>query len=195
MPDFLFQNWGILARTLVVGVASYVALIAILRISGKRTLAKMNAFDFIVTIALGSTLASVLLSPDVALAEGVLALALLVGLQFVTAWASTRFPRVKRVVTAEPTLLVLRGEILRGALRRERVAEMEVHQAARQQGFASLGDVEALVLESDGTFSVLGKGATDASTLDAVPSYRPGETDGGRRQQQRPAGSERRTTG
>lgn len=172
MPDFLFQNWGILGRTLIIGVAGYVALIAILRLSGKRTLAKMNAFDFIVTIALGSTLSALLISPDVALAEGVLALALLVGLQLVTAWASSRYSRVKGIVTAEPTLLVLRGDTLPDALRRERVAAMEVHQAARQQGYASLHDVEAMVLESDGTFSVIGRGAEDVSALESVPAYR-----------------------
>ena len=179
MPDFVFQGWGILARTLIVGVASYVALIAILRVSGKRTLAKMNAFDFIVTIALGSTVASVLLSPDVALAEGFLALALLVGLQYVTAWTSTRSSRFKRIVTAEPTLLVRRGELLHDAMRRERVAELEIHQAARQQGFASLADVEAVVLESDGTFSVLGRGGGADSTLRPVPTYRAGSSEEG----------------
>jgi uncharacterized membrane protein YcaP (DUF421 family) len=68
-----FNGWQSLLRTLVVGVLAYVALMVILRLSGNRTLSKMNAFDFIVTIALGSTLATVLLSSDVALAEGVLA--------------------------------------------------------------------------------------------------------------------------
>jgi uncharacterized membrane protein YcaP (DUF421 family) len=50
-------------------------------VSGKRTLSKLDAFDLIVTVALGSTLATVLLSRDVALAEGIVAFALLVGLQ------------------------------------------------------------------------------------------------------------------
>lgn len=198
MPDFLFQNWGLLARTMVVGVASYVALIAILRVSGKRTLAKMNAFDFIVTIALGSTMASILLSPDVALAEGVLALTLLVSLQYATAWASSRFSGFKRIVTSEPTLLLMRGEPLPGAMASERVAEMELHQAARQQGFASLADVEAIVLESDGTFSVLGRGSEDQSTLAPVSRYEPEPEGGGaehRRQQQRPPSSERNVGG
>ena len=57
----------------------------VLRISGKRTLATLNAFDFVVTVAVGSTVATVLLSFAVALAEGVLALTLLVTLQWVVA--------------------------------------------------------------------------------------------------------------
>lgn len=76
-----WDGWYDLARVAVVGRAGYLALIALLRISGKRTLAKLNAFDFVVTVALGSTLATVLLTSTVSLAEGVTALGLLVGLQ------------------------------------------------------------------------------------------------------------------
>ena len=75
---------------LIVGTLAYAALILLLRASGNRTLSKMNAFDFVVTVALGSTLATMLLSADVALAEGVVALALLIGLQFVITWLSAR---------------------------------------------------------------------------------------------------------
>ena len=58
----LFDDWRSLGRVLLVGTAVYISLVAILRISGKRTLTKFNAFDFVVTVALGSTLATVLLS-------------------------------------------------------------------------------------------------------------------------------------
>ena len=90
-----FQSWSSLAATAITGVSAYIALIVTLRLSGKRTLAKMNAFDFVVTVALGSTLATVLLSKDVPLAEGVLAFALLIALQFAVAWLLNN-----RIVTA-----------------------------------------------------------------------------------------------
>lgn len=76
-----FDTWQGLGRIVVVGVLAYAALVIFLRFSGKRTLSKMNAFDLIVTVALGSTLATILLSKDVALAEGLLALLLLIALQ------------------------------------------------------------------------------------------------------------------
>ncbi len=76
----LFDSWLSLGRTAVVGVLAYLALVLLLRVSGKRTLSKMNAFDLVVTVALGSTLATVLLSTDVALATGILAFTLLIGL-------------------------------------------------------------------------------------------------------------------
>ncbi|KFC49981.1 membrane protein, partial [Halomonas sp. SUBG004] len=83
MWRWFFSSWESLGRTLIVGVLAYAVLIVFLRLSGNRTLSKMNAFDLIVTVALGSTLATVLLSKDVALAEGALALGLLISLQFI----------------------------------------------------------------------------------------------------------------
>ena len=67
--------WGDIVRVLMIGSAAYVTLIVVLRISGKRTLAKLNAFDLVVTGAVGSTLATILLNTDVSFAEGSTALA------------------------------------------------------------------------------------------------------------------------
>lgn len=73
-----FDSWSDIERTLVVGVLAYLGLVFFLRVSGKRTLSKMDAFDFVITTALGSTLAQVVLSKDVALLKGLLAFALLI---------------------------------------------------------------------------------------------------------------------
>src|SRR3954447_26162453 len=89
---------------LVVGPLAYVALVLLLRISGKRTLTKLNAFDLVITVALGSMLATILLNKSVLLGEGVLGLAVLIALQFVITWTSVRYPWVQGVVKAEPTL-------------------------------------------------------------------------------------------
>ena len=152
-----FDSWSGLLRVLVVGALAYVALVGLLRVTGKRTLAKMNAFDLVVTVALGSTLATVLLSKDVALAEGVLAFALLAGLQYVVAWLSVRSKPFRQLIKSEPRLLVSSGEILDGAMRDERVTRDEILSAARSSGYAGLEDIEAVVLETDGSFSVVGK--------------------------------------
>ena len=149
-----FDDVSGLLRVVVVGTCAYLALVALLRVSGGRTLAKLNAFDFVVTVALGSTLATVLLSSDVALLEGVTAMALLVALQYGVAFVSSRSPAVQRIVTTEPVLLYRDG-YLTGAMRSARVSEDEVRQAARSAGHAGLGDVSAVVLESDGSLSVL----------------------------------------
>ena len=168
------DSWAGLGRVLVVGVLAYSALVLLLRISGKRTLTKMNAFDLVVTVALGSTLATVLLSKSVALAEGVLALALLILLQYAITWASVRSPRFQTIIKAQPTLLAYRGQFLPGALTQQRVTREEVMAVLRAQGRMRLDGVLAVVLETDGSFSVMPgageEGGTDPDppTLEAV---------------------------
>jgi uncharacterized membrane protein YcaP (DUF421 family) len=140
---------------LLVGTAAYLVLLVMLRISGKRTLSKLNAFDLVVTVALGSTLATVLLSKDVPLAEGAAALALLVGLQFVATFVAVRSERFRSVLKAEPTLLLHRGRFLHDAMLRQRVSEDEVLAALRGSGLSGPSDADAVVLETDGSLSVV----------------------------------------
>lgn len=155
MTNIFFNNWSELLRTGVIGVLAYINLVILLRITGKRTLSKMNAFDFVVTVSLGSTLATILLNKDVSLAQGTLALGLLVSLQVVISWASVRTPWVKQLVTGEPMLILYRGKSLGNSLRRTRVTEDEVRAAVRAAGMAALTDADAVVLETDGSFSVI----------------------------------------
>lgn len=153
----LFDGWAGIGRVLIVGSLAYVALVVLLRISGKRTLTKLNAFDLVVTVALGSTLATVLLSKSVALAEGVTAMALLIALQFVITWLSVRSPRFQALIKAEPTLLVHRGDWVPGAMQAQRITREEVLAALRAEGHSRVEDIDAVVLETDGSISVLSK--------------------------------------
>jgi uncharacterized membrane protein YcaP (DUF421 family) len=173
-----FDDWTGIWRTLLVGALAYAALIALVRVAGKRTLAKMNAFDLVVTVSLGSTLATITLSADIALAQGLLALALLVALQFVMTWSSVRWNWVRRMITGEPTLLLFRGQYLQAALRRARVTDEEVRAAVRAQGLPAVEEVQAVVLETDGSFSVIGSSdGLAASSLAGVE--RPQQTSRG----------------
>ncbi|MFC0623296.1 YetF domain-containing protein [Kribbella deserti] len=161
-----FHAWPELARVALVGVTAYGSLVLILRLSGKRTLSKLNAFDFVVTVALGSTLATILLSKDVSYTEGVLALAVLALMQLAVSWTGTRVPAIQRAVSAKGTLLLADGELLDDALKDQRVSSDQVCQAVRAAGLGSLGDVGAVVLETDGSLSVVPAGnIADASAL------------------------------
>jgi uncharacterized membrane protein YcaP (DUF421 family) len=151
----IFDGWLGLWRVLAVGVAAYFALVFMLRASGKRTLSKMNAFDLIVTVALGSTLAAVLLDRSVPLAEGVLALGLLVYLQYAITWASVRSSWFQHLVKSEPTLLLHDGEFNEAAMRRQRVTREEVLAALRSSGLEDPASARMVVLETDGTLSVV----------------------------------------
>lgn len=140
------------------GSLGYVWLVLVLRISGKRTLAQLNAFDFIVTVALGSTLATlatVALSNSVVWTEGALALALLAALQFIAAWLSVRVRWMRAVITSEPTVLLRNGHLVARALKQERVCEQSLRAAVRGAGVGGLELVAAVVLETNGTLSVI----------------------------------------
>lgn len=153
-----FSSWADLGRVLVVGPLAYLALVLFLRVSGKRTLTKLNAFDLVVTVALGLTLATILLSTSVSLAEGLLALGLLIALQFAITWSAVRSPWFAGLVKSEPTLLVRHGQFLDGALRAQRMTREEVLAALRANGTADLAQVAAIVLETDGSISILSEG-------------------------------------
>ncbi|WP_076924632.1 YetF domain-containing protein [Pseudoalteromonas sp. EB27] len=144
-----------LVRVLIIGVLGYVALVFWLRVSGKRTLSKWNVFDFVVTIALGSILASVIISKSVALLEGILAFVVLIGLQYLITWLSVRSSKFAALVKAEPTLLLSNGEYCTAALKSQRVTKSEIRAAIRGAGILAIEDVAAVVLETDGSFSVM----------------------------------------
>jgi len=162
MENIFFTSWMSIARTLIIGVAAYASLIILLRVSGKRTLSKMNAFDLIVTVALGSTLATVLLTKSVALADGLLAFALLIFLQFALAWLSVRYKSVSNLVKSQPTLLVYQGQFLHQALKKERITEEEILASLRETGLSDITQAAAVVLETEGSLSVMEK-ATDGT--------------------------------
>jgi uncharacterized membrane protein YcaP (DUF421 family) len=164
-----FDSWSDLARVLAVGTSAYVTLVVVLRVAGKRTLAKLNAFDLIVTVALGSTLATILLNSDVSWSEGAVALALLAGLQVVVAWTVAHWPRSRLVVTSRPTLVLEDGEPLRDVLVEQRVSLADLRQAVRSSGSGDLSTVAAVVLETDGSLSVIpGDKMGNRSALDEV---------------------------
>lgn len=164
------DDWRGVARVLLISVAAYVGLIAVLRVAGKRSLAKLNAFDLVVTVALGSTLATVVLSKDIALVEGLLGFVALVTLQYVVAWLSVRWPWFQRLVRASPTLLVEDGRCLHGAMRAQRVTRGDVDAAVRAAGVGRLDEVAAVVLETDGSLSVIRK--RGEGELDVLRSVR-----------------------
>lgn len=150
-----FDSWDGVLRVLLAGAAAYVSLVVLVRLSGKRTLSQLNAFDFVVSVAQGSVLATILTSSDLSFVEGVTALVLLAGLQFLVAAVSSRWPRTRHVVTADPVLLLVDGRIRQDALLRNRLTESELRQAVRMQGTGDLSRVKAVVLETNGKLSII----------------------------------------
>ena len=167
--SFLWSGWEPLARILVVGVLGYLWLVLLLTSTGPRNMAKITPFDFVITVTLGSAFGRVLTATEVSLAEAVFAFAVLVALQWALAFARSRSSLFKKVVDVGPTLLYLRGEMVHRGLRRHRLTESDLHSAVREKGFGSLENVEAVVLQSDGTFSVIGSGGAMGDGSSVLP--------------------------
>ncbi|MGO1058710.1 DUF421 domain-containing protein [Planococcus sp. FY231025] len=142
-------------RIISVGILAYIGLVVFLRASGKRTLTKLNAFDLVVTVALGSTLATILLSKDVSLLEGLTAFALLILMQYAITFMAVRWNGFSKFIKSEPQLLYLDGSFLEGAMKKERINKAEILQAVRNQGTGDMEGVKAVVLETDGSLSII----------------------------------------
>lgn len=164
-----FDSWYSLLRILIIGTTLYVMLVGVLRVSGNRSLSKWNAFDFVVTIAIGSTFASAFLSKDISLLDGALAVLLILGLQYAITWASVRSRSFALLVKASPKELVRNGRFIDKQMVDSRVAPSEVKAAIRSHGIGSLSNVGSVVLETDGSISVISMGSMgDESVLDDV---------------------------
>lgn len=157
--DLWFSGWADLGRVLVSGVVAFAALLTSIRLAGNRTLSNMNASDFVVTVAIGTTFATTMLSREVSIAEGIVGIATLIGIQYLTVWMSVKYPQVRQRAEGEPILLARDGRPLERALERARVSRDELEQALRQEGHGGLADIHAVFLEADGSFSVITRSA------------------------------------
>ena len=115
----------------------------------------MNAFDFTVSVALGSILSSVVLNKQISLSEGLTALALLIGMQFLLSQLSLRKPWFREMLTSDPQLLCYKGVYIRSAMKKARINREDIYQAARNQGIQTMDEVSFVVLESNGKLSII----------------------------------------
>lgn len=152
-----FNDWDSRRRVVFIGVIAYVALVLLLRISGKRTLTKLNAFDLVITVALGSTLSAILLNKAISVSEGVMAFGLLILLQFAITWLAVRWPPFESAIKSEPSLLLHRGQYLDRAMRTQPINRAEILSAIRAKGASGIDEIAAVVLETDGSLSVVGQ--------------------------------------
>jgi uncharacterized membrane protein YcaP (DUF421 family) len=153
--NFFFDGWEPVLRVVVVGSLSYIFLLIFVRISGKRTLSKMSAFDFIVTITLGSAFGRILTARNVALVECLAAFLTLILLQWLVSTLRVHFKKFEHLVDAEPALLYFNGRYNTQNMQKERITESEILAKVREEGLASLDEVEAVILESAGTLAVI----------------------------------------
>ena len=170
----IYDNPAVLVRVAASAVLLYAFALVLNRLHGTRTTSKMNNFDWLVSVATGTIFGSAVVNDSVTLAQAAVAFVCLMGMQWVVTWCSSRSAGFYDLVTASPALLFHRGSFLDDRLRAERVTRDEVLSAVRAAGVSDLSDVSAVVLEPDGTLSVLpGRGTPSPDLLRPVKYAEP----------------------
>ena len=159
METIFFDGFDDWLRILINIPIIYFAIIAFVRVSGKRSTSQMNNFDWIVTVTMGSISASGIILKNVTLSEALLCIGLLLLLQYVVTKAVFTSETVEDIVKAKPCLLFDNGHFLMEAMRRERVSESEVLASIRGHGIPTIDDVAWVILETDASLSVIKKSA------------------------------------
>jgi len=162
MEDLFLKDWSSLYHVALCATISYIALFLFIRISGKRTLAKLNAFDFVVSVTLGSTLSSMILM-KVPIAEGCVALIVIIILQYLLAFMAKRSKIMEKAINSTPSLLFYNGQFMKDAMARELITEEEIYSEIRQFRIEQLEDVRAVVMELNGEISVIKKSKRSGS--------------------------------
>lgn len=156
METLLFKDWQSSMNVAICAILSFLVAFIFIRISGKRTLAKLTAFDFVVTVTLGSTLSSMILGKTV-LFDGAIALAIIIGLQYLLAFIAMKFKPVEKIINSKPTLLYYNGHFLSENMKQEVVTKEEVYAAIREFRMLRIEDVKAVVMELNGELTVIKK--------------------------------------
>ncbi|HEX8110861.1 MAG TPA: YetF domain-containing protein [Kofleriaceae bacterium] len=151
----LFDSWHSMLHVATRAAIAYLVIVAGLRVIGEQALAKMSAYDLIVTITLGSVVAEIPFAQHIAVVDGIAIMITFVLLQEVIRWAQARSKAARRLVAEKPRLVVWEGHVLDDRVQKWRLTVDEIRAAVRRAGLAGISDVQAVVLENDGEWSVV----------------------------------------
>lgn len=156
-----FQNWNVIYQTIILSLLTYIAIVIILRFSGKRTLSSFNAFDFLISVTIGSISATTILSNQTKFFEGITAIITLVILQYTVAKINVHSKLFSKAIRSDPTLLYYDGEYLNSNLKKMRVSKEDILQEVRVNSGVTMDKVQAVILESNGKLSVVTSGSKE----------------------------------
>lgn len=154
MEEWFEASWTSIIAICITAIFIYLAVIIFTRIAGKRSFSKMSSFDFAMTVAIGSILASTILSKSVSLAQGIVGLAMVYLLQISVAYLR-RSTHIEKLVDNPPMLLMDKSEILHDNLKKARVTEADLRSKLREANVLEISQIRAVVFEPTGDISVL----------------------------------------
>jgi uncharacterized membrane protein YcaP (DUF421 family) len=150
MLDLQIPWWEFVVRAAVV----YAVLLALVRVTGKRSVGQFTPFDLIVVMLLSEAVSGSLNGQDESLAGGLIAAATLVALNVVVGFLSARSHRIHTAVEGEPVIIGRDGRLFEDVLRRARVPRSDVEKALRSDD-VELEEMRMAILEADGSITIL----------------------------------------
>lgn len=153
--SWISTTWSDILMVLISSIGIYFAVILFTRISGLRSFSKMSSFDFAMTVAVGSLIATTILMPDPPLLLAIVALAALYGLQIAIAKLRGISEIIDNLVDNQPVLLMRGTEVLDDNMRSTKVTYDDLRAKLREANVTQLMQVKAVVLETTGDISVL----------------------------------------
>lgn len=156
MEEWFKFSWTALGAIWLTAIGIYIVVILLTRICGKRSFSKLSSFDFAMTVAIGSIIATTILSKSVSLMDGIIGTIAVYLLQISVAYAR-RYEGVKKIMDNKPLLLMDGPVILEENLRKGRVTKSDLRAKLREANITELSEVKAVVFESTGDISVLHK--------------------------------------
>jgi uncharacterized membrane protein YcaP (DUF421 family) len=158
--------WELLVRSVVV----YAFLLGLLRLTGKRQVGQLAPFDLVLLLVLSNAVQNSMNAGDNSLVGGLLSAATLVGLNFLVGLATHRSKRLAASIEGRPEILIHNGKLYEEVMARSQLTHHELNAALRQAGCASVEDVHAAILETNGVISVVAfKDKPAADPARAVP--------------------------
>ncbi len=139
-------------------LAIYLVLMLLFRLAGKRTLADVTTFDFVLLLVISEATQQALLGEDFSITQAAIVIATLIGLDRGSDYLSWRFPGFKRVTESQPVVLMENGRLLRDVVAKEHITEEDILQSARTtQGLENLDQVKYAIMETSGGISIVPK--------------------------------------
>jgi uncharacterized membrane protein YcaP (DUF421 family) len=146
-----------LAEKIIRPVIVYLFLVVFLRIFGKRELAQLNPFDLVVLLSLSNTVQNAMIGDDNSVSGGVVGAFSLLAINWVLAWILYRAPKATKLLSGEPATLVQNGVVDEEEMKKQSLTHEDLISVLNKNGFNDPSDVQACVLEPNGTFYVEGK--------------------------------------
>lgn len=153
--SWIFTSADSALMAILSALGIYLSLVLFTRLAGLRSFSKMSSFDFAVTVAFGSLLASTVLTQDPPLVRAIVALATLYLIQYGASILRLRFEGIKQLIDNDPILLMSGPEFLNDNMKKGRVTRADVYSKLREANVSRMDQIKAVVLETTGDISVL----------------------------------------